>query len=357
VKASEAVESLGPATAELSASMKELEAGFWEDVAGGIDFVSDALHNSEQPFERQIELQKQVIAQLPLLSQAQKDAMLAGLDAKLAAKAQSDAMLDLDLASGRVKVSSHDVAKAFITLDDEGKPVNAMLDRMNDKANDAATGFDTLSSSISEGMFGRAITAGHLAELQQTHDELVKQRDEAKKGSREWQILTGKIAENEQATFDLQLEMAKKEGPAAVLDFLDKAKAKWGKNNDALRTQIDLLATYYGKAEALKSITFGGIIFTGIPTTTRASGGPLAAGQASVVGEEGPEIFVPKTAGTIIPNDEADGPVSANAPSWGGGGGSPVELPIIVDGREIARVVDHRLYLALASAGGSQYRR
>lgn len=33
-----------------------------------------------------------------------------------------------------------------------------------------------------------------------------------------------------------------------------------------------------------------------------ASGGPLNAGQPSIVGENGPEIFVPKGAGTIIPN-------------------------------------------------------
>lgn len=34
----------------------------------------------------------------------------------------------------------------------------------------------------------------------------------------------------------------------------------------------------------------------------RASGGPVAAGGSYVVGEAGPEVFVPRTAGTIIPN-------------------------------------------------------
>jgi len=33
-----------------------------------------------------------------------------------------------------------------------------------------------------------------------------------------------------------------------------------------------------------------------------AVGGPLAAGQASIVGENGPELFVPRGAGTIVPN-------------------------------------------------------
>ena len=36
----------------------------------------------------------------------------------------------------------------------------------------------------------------------------------------------------------------------------------------------------------------------------RASGGPLGQDQLSLVGENGPELFIPKTAGTIIPNNK-----------------------------------------------------
>ena len=35
-----------------------------------------------------------------------------------------------------------------------------------------------------------------------------------------------------------------------------------------------------------------------------ADGGPAKAGQPYIVGEEGPELFVPKQSGTVIPNDE-----------------------------------------------------
>jgi hypothetical protein len=35
--------------------------------------------------------------------------------------------------------------------------------------------------------------------------------------------------------------------------------------------------------------------------TSRQGGGPLAAGQPSIVGEAGPELFIPKRAGTIVP--------------------------------------------------------
>jgi hypothetical protein len=36
--------------------------------------------------------------------------------------------------------------------------------------------------------------------------------------------------------------------------------------------------------------------------TTRQRGGPLAAGQPAIVGESGPELFIPRSAGTVVPN-------------------------------------------------------
>lgn len=48
----------------------------------------------------------------------------------------------------------------------------------------------------------------------------------------------------------------------------------------------------YGSDSVLGAI-FGGF---------KASGGPVAAGTGYIVGERGPELFVPKTAGNIVPN-------------------------------------------------------
>ena len=53
----------------------------------------------------------------------------------------------------------------------------------------------------------------------------------------------------------------------------------------------------------LKSTGFG--IFSNLPGF--ASGGRPPVGRPSVVGERGPELFVPSTAGTIIPNSEMAG--------------------------------------------------
>lgn len=40
----------------------------------------------------------------------------------------------------------------------------------------------------------------------------------------------------------------------------------------------------------------------------RASGGPVSAGKSYVVGERGPELFIPNTPGTVMPNGGMGGP-------------------------------------------------
>jgi phage-related minor tail protein len=53
-----------------------------------------------------------------------------------------------------------------------------------------------------------------------------------------------------------------------------------------------------GPLASLGSMLFGGF---------RAAGGPVASGTAYVVGERGPELFVPNTAGRIVPNGPGAG--------------------------------------------------
>lgn len=61
----------------------------------------------------------------------------------------------------------------------------------------------------------------------------------------------------------------------------------------------------------------------------RAMGGPVDAGVAHVVGEAGPELFVPSSNGTIIPN--------------GGGVGGTQIIQLVVDGRVLASIVNDQL--------------
>tara|TARA_R100000406_G_scaffold40279_1_gene26894 strand:+ start:558 stop:2411 length:1854 start_codon:yes stop_codon:yes gene_type:complete len=56
------------------------------------------------------------------------------------------------------------------------------------------------------------------------------------------------------------------------------------------------------------SSTFGGI-FSDLPSFggKKAAGGPVSANRSFLVGEKGPEMFVPSRAGTIIPNNQLVG--------------------------------------------------
>lgn len=57
-----------------------------------------------------------------------------------------------------------------------------------------------------------------------------------------------------------------------------------------------------------------------------ASGGPLAGGQMALVGEKGPELFVPNTGGTVVPNHALGGPTQIVVSANGNAGDKLVEI-------------------------------
>jgi hypothetical protein len=65
--------------------------------------------------------------------------------------------------------------------------------------------------------------------------------------------------------------------------------------------------------------------------TARASGGPVSAGAPYLVGELGPELFVPQTSGAIVPNAAV------------AGAGAPQVIQLVVDGRVIASIVNDQI--------------
>lgn len=71
----------------------------------------------------------------------------------------------------------------------------------------------------------------------------------------------------------------------------------------------------------------------------REGGGPVSAGQAYVVGEKRPELFVPNTNGFIAPR----------LPSLGGGGASPLNVTINAPGATAETVLAIRREIAAAA--------
>lgn len=82
---------------------------------------------------------------------------------------------------------------------------------------------------------------------------------------------------------------------------------------DILRVFVRLAVT-----NPLINSIFGNISgFSPLPTIagSRAKGGPVSMGSSYIVGEEGPEIFVPKSSGDIISNKAASASISGSSGS------------------------------------------
>jgi hypothetical protein len=94
--------------------------------------------------------------------------------------------------------------------------------------------------------------------------------------------------------------------------FLRNIKREQDKINSSLRTEIALRTV-------LAFLTGGTSLFGGF----RATGGPVSANQSYIVGERGPELFVPNSSGTIVPNNSMD-----DVTAFGGrtGGGDNIEV-------------------------------
>lgn len=220
----------------------------------------------------------------------------------------ADSILEGEDAARKADRALDNAARAAVdwgdAADDAKPPTNDLRDeiaRLRTAANQADDAIDDMSDTLSTELFGDAITTGNIARLNETYDELIKQRDGAKKGSREYKILTGEIAENRQELFNLQLQMKEEEGPEAVLAWLRKQKRLYGDATGAIQRLIDkykALSRIQGSLVPLS--LFGGKIRN---LGTFADGGRPKPGEPAIVGEEGPELFVPDRAGTIIPND------------------------------------------------------
>ena len=86
-----------------------------------------------------------------------------------------------------------------------------------------------------------------------------------------------------------------------------------------------------GYTDAQTDIVQGGGFLETVIGGNRAAGGPVSGGTPYVVGEKGPELFVPGSSGNIVPNHEMGGAnivvnVDASGSSVEGDAGAAQEL-------------------------------
>lgn len=101
---------------------------------------------------------------------------------------------------------------------------------------------------------------------------------------------------------------------SAIDNFVDTGKFKFA---DFSRSVINDLIKIQLKAD-ITSVLGAGLKFLGFNIPGRASGGPVFANSPYMVGENGPELFIPRTSGSIVPNGA----------SMAGGGGTSITYNI-----------------------------
>jgi lambda family phage tail tape measure protein len=93
----------------------------------------------------------------------------------------------------------------------------------------------------------------------------------------------------------------------AIDDFVETGKFSFKQFAASVIADIAKIVAKALVLQAIKTI-FGGF---GIPGL--AEGGPAKAGKPYIVGEKGPELFVPKTSGTVVPNNAMKNGVATGA--------------------------------------------
>jgi hypothetical protein len=125
-----------------------------------------------------------------------------------------------------------------------------------------------------------------------------------------------------------------------LLDLIEKVDGAALSLGDALGVVAGIISPTGTLASQLQRDAMGGAgsgTLTKGRTGGRASGGPVDPYGVYTIGETGPETLVMGgSPGMVIPG---------TAP-----GGSPVEIPVYIDGQEVARIVDKNLYYRLQTA-------
>ena len=89
-------------------------------------------------------------------------------------------------------------------------------------------------------------------------------------------------------------------------------KTSIGKLVDSILADFDRIAVSQFIVKPVEGV-IGSLIASLLPISgARAGGGPVDAGSAYLVGEQGPELFVPSASGAIAPNAPARPAITLN---------------------------------------------
>jgi hypothetical protein len=139
----------------------------------------------------------------------------------------------------------------------------------------------------------------------------------------------GLLSQDEATAIKFEIELDIEEANGQLKDFRDEVKrtddasrelgltmtsalgkiiTEGGKAKDVMRALLQDIAQIVIRRQVLDPIGKGiSGVLDGIFGGARALGGPVAAGVPYLVGERGPELFVPQASGNIVPNNAMSG--------------------------------------------------
>jgi len=148
-------------------------------------------------------------------------------------------------------------------------------------------------------------------ELAQKSVDLAKQRNELTKQTRQGTMSEGFFKAMADAARNASTEFERgQQAFQSVMGNMESAIDSFVKTGkfafkDFARSVIQDLIAIQMKAQAIALINMGlkAMGFGGLSLPGRAAGGPVSGGSPYIVGERGPELFVPSGSGAIVPNN------------------------------------------------------
>jgi len=267
---------------------------------------------TEASMENQLKIAKQMIA----LSQTEEE-QLENLKKERARAALQlkDALADTQTDEQRIKVNklteayaqlSLEVAKVEVATEKENEVLHEKLILLNREI--AQTG----GRATSVGLSRADLTAGleaRKAQLEYLRTVGAREMGDPTPSSPERKIMQA----NELLDIQKRLGIIYAENARIGKEFgdifgssLEEAIVSGGKLSDVLRNLAqDILRLFVHETVSAPFAKMMSAAFTSV--MGRASGGPVSGGHPYIVGEHGPELFVPGSSGGIVPNNKLGG--------------------------------------------------
>jgi predicted nucleic acid-binding Zn-ribbon protein len=266
-----------------------------------------------QDFEQQIaDIQEKAFEEIEKQRESEQDRRIAALKAGLAEGEKNTpeiikAQLEKNEAITKEREALEKLAQSYRDLNSPSQVFIRQIDEVNKVAASGTLGFGFADAALSVDLLTIAMKKNEATRMDAALNDLFGDLDEEAKRI---ENLTKQMSALESVSMD---------AGAMIAQGFEDAILSGQKLGEVVRALgQDLLRLIFRQqitAPLAKGI--GDALFAGF----RAEGGPVGAGGAYVVGEKGPELFVPRSSGSIVPS-------GAMGSSGGGSGGVTVNYNI-----------------------------